>query len=284
MYRQPTVGEHGKDSAYVAPNAADEACGLTVAVKHEETEVVLQQLHDEARRRRRRNRYLQQACILSAALMVTVFVTVWIKKGELPADLVALFGSLTGFTGCAYGATAKYRQAAKAAAQLDDARAVGPLVDSLILGDRELRAVAVSALIRLLPRLKASDSALLSQDQRKSLCRIVQKACCAAPTALCDREIDLAVAALKAFEQVGDVSVLTCVENAARYPAYGAAQQVTDAAETCLPFLKERIERDRAGRSLLRASDEPSMPADILLRPASETGETNSRELLRPNP
>ena len=95
-------------------------------------------------------------------------------------------------------------EAVKQIAVLDDIRAVGPLADALELDAKSIRTVARKALTRLLPRLQASDAHLLNADQRASLHR-----------ALKSKDEEFVIAALKAYEQVGDEKALPYVERLA---------------------------------------------------------------------
>src|SRR5947207_15280562 len=71
--------------------------------------------------------------------------------------------------------------------------AVGPLCEALTVDDRRIRALTEPVLIRLLPRMKASDSFLLNDGQRAILHR-----------ALLRSKPEFALAILAALEQVDD--------------------------------------------------------------------------------
>jgi len=58
--------------------------------------------------------------------------------------------------------------------------------------------------------------------------------------------------------------------------------RVREAAEACLPFLRQRAEQERSRQTLLlRAAGVAGAPPDVLLRPASGATETEPQHLLR---
>lgn len=134
--------------------------------------------------------------------------------------------------------------------------------------------MAALLLTHLLPRLKASDTAALTDGQRTALGRTLTRHV---------RNADYLVAALAALEQVGDERALPVVENlaAGRIPT-AEAKRVQAAAQECLPYLQTRSEQQRASQTLLRASALSATPSDTLLRPAQGALPTEPSELLRP--
>lgn len=128
-------------------------------------------------------------------------------------------------------------------------------------------------MISLLPRMKASDAALLSPEQRFFLNR-----------ALKSKDTALTLAILKAWEQVGDASAIGKVEKLAEGRGRGERiPKVVEAAKDCLPALRQSAERQQIGSQLLRPSDGNLTPSDVLLRPAMPHAPTEpSNQLLRP--
>ncbi|HZT42096.1 MAG TPA: hypothetical protein VFA07_07895 [Chthonomonadaceae bacterium] len=127
------------------------------------------------------------------------------------------------------------------------------------------------ALIRLLPRLQASDAHLLNVEQRKSLCR-----------ALNDKSSKLVLAILKAFEQVGDAEALPYVQKLAEGKGRARTEKrIQEAAQACLPFLSRLAEQTQARQTLLRAAGTSQAAEGALLRPASGAPTTDSSQLLR---
>jgi hypothetical protein len=168
--------------------------------------------------------------------------------------------------GCLFKNTSR---AANVMADFDDLRIVGPLVESW--RDIEARPAITDALLRLLPRMKASDSHLLNLEQRKALYKILKS----------DEET-LLLAILKALEQIGDSAALPFVEKLANPPLGGKVSvKVKQAAWVCLPFLIERAKQEHNSATLLRASGTMETHTGELLRPATTTSETDPRDLLR---
>lgn len=153
-------------------------------------------------------------------------------------------------------------------ARLDDLRIVGLLIDvhiSVIDHDPE------EGLIRLLPRLRASDTNLLTSSQRLKLCRMLVRT----RLPLSEHDKNLKIAILKAFEQVGDGEAVPYVQSHLDLAAH-LPPDLREAAEACLPFLLARAEQTKTGHGLLRAAQAPS---GDLLRP-SQNADSSSPEML----
>jgi len=159
-------------------------------------------------------------------------------------------------------------------ANAGDLRVIGPLVEIAAIQDGSANAMAALLLARLLPRLRATDAALLNGRQRAALGRTLTSN---------TKNPDFLVAALKALEQVGDGALLTVVEGLATGRISTADPvRVQAAARECLPFLRTRFDQQRASQGLLRASHVSQMPPGMLLRAARGAPDTGSEELLRP--
>jgi hypothetical protein len=192
-------------------------------------------------------------------------------------------------------ATSVQRNAARALARFSDKRAVGALSEALDYHDKQVRESAAEALVRLLPTLNASDHALLSYDERRALDRAITRL----------GATRLALAALRAYEQIGDAESLAVVERM----AYGKVQPlrsdvrplvrglsfgivawasrgplepaVVAEARAVLPALRVRAEQVRAAQTLLRPVE--ANPGDgTLLRPAEPAAPTEDALLVRP--
>jgi hypothetical protein len=162
-------------------------------------------------------------------------------------------------------------------ASVDIPQAVGPLVDALATSSMFRWSDLKQALVRLLPRLKASDAKWLNVRQRKYLLRFLKS----------DEQwpyygwfwgADLKIAILKALEQIGDQKAVATVERLATSSKNGGVRL---AAQECLPFLRERVQQVQVEQSLLRASG-PTTATDTLLRPAAGGTEAAPEQLLRP--
>jgi hypothetical protein len=152
--------------------------------------------------------------------------------------------------------------------QVNDSRIVGPLIGIYRYADIDTRDTVRNTLLRLLPELRANDASALNSPQREELRLLLE-----------EEDGQLILAILKALQQIGDAQDLDAVEKVMgqewRKPA------VREAAEACLPFLRSNIQQQRTSQTLLRASDPPSAPTE-LLRPALPT-ESEPQELLRPS-
>jgi hypothetical protein len=138
------------------------------------------------------------------------------------------------------------KRALKGAAELEDIRLVGPLVELLKFEDAGIKRLAGETLIKLLPRLNASDAGLLNAEQRALLCKALM--------ARVNAE-SFRIAILKAFEQVGDSSCLAAVQRLADGEVVKEAEaRVRDTARECVPFLQARLDQEKAAQSLLRPS------------------------------
>ncbi|MCS6777209.1 MAG: hypothetical protein RMJ43_08125 [Chloroherpetonaceae bacterium] len=247
-----------------------------------DAEQVLQVLREEARNYRIQQsalRGVQLVFLTLIALLVVACVSIWLKKGRLAFDDFSYFFVFISLLGGMAAVTPRHKEAATRMAQLQDTRAVGLLTETLETSDRDLRHVVQQALPGLLRRLQASDAHLLDAHQRKILNRLLRRA-------RQEKNTELALAVLKAYEQVGDASALPEVERLASVPDPKDARfrQVVEAARECLPYLKVRVEQERASQTLLRASNPAHTDraaSDALLRPAQEAGATLPEELLR---
>lgn len=156
-------------------------------------------------------------------------------------------------------------------ADLDDVHAIGPLLD-LMENSQEMweyddpsRRAIKAALVRLLPRLQASDAGWMTDAQRAALARTLYY--CTHGKYPWHYNPDLAVALLAALEQVGDSDALDYVRELAHMSASKPdRKRIRDAALSCVPFLQEREREKQAMQTLLRASQE-SIDPNVLMRP-----------------
>lgn len=167
--------------------------------------------------------------------------------------------------------TRTQRAAAHSLLGCTDIHAVGPLADILEVRHHKTRSAIEAALVRLLPQLQATDADLLNQQQRRLLHR-----------ALLRKNADLILAVLKTLEQIGDSQALPYVEKLAAGKGKAAKNSyIQEAAQACLPYLKERIEEQHTNQTLLRSANQLSTSSEGLLRPATGADETSSEQLLR---
>jgi hypothetical protein len=157
-----------------------------------------------------------------------------------------------------------YRQAQQALAQEDDIQSVGLLAETLWLGDEPLRLQAEAVLTRLLPRLGPEQGDLLNRHQWDCLCRVLP---------LYRRKIDLVIAILKALDTLGEWTAFRYVSELADSDLADSAERklVQAAASECLRNMQERFARTLPGRTLLRSSYPPSVPADASRPPPTKS-------------
>ncbi len=165
------------------------------------------------------------------------------------------------------------RLAAKMAS-VDDVQAVGPLAEMTSWPDDRIKSMALAALTRLLPRMKASDTQLLSPSQRAQLYHMLK-------LENAGRHSEYLVALLSALEQVGDTEALSYVRNLAASTWHTLRERrVVEAANACLPFLEGCAQQNRQSQTLLRAISE-TVPNEHLVRPAGWGNETDHELLVR---
>jgi hypothetical protein len=182
------------------------------------------------------------------------------------------------------------RKAVEELASNDDVNMIGPLLDARNLPDGKTRHKTTAELIQLLPRLRASDAELLTPAQHGKLRSLLNMS----QTNVMNKDVwslfgpanaqmvDLQIAILKAFEQIGDEKALPIVERLADQQAKTAVQKrLKQAAIECLPSLQQRIELNETSKALLRPAESP-ISSEELLRPATHVGELVPDRLLRP--
>ncbi len=219
-----------------------------------------------------RKRALRQKRFIGIFLSI-VFLVVLLAIFTHNTSFFNYMGSYVSLLTIGAAASQNQKFAALSIAQFNDVRAVGPLAEALEYKDKVVLPIAEKALIGLLPRMKASDAHLLSPEQRAYLNR-----------ALRGKNIELTLAILKAWEQVGDTKAIEDVEKLAAGRGQGGRNpNVVAAAQECLPFLRQSAERQQIGSQLLRPSDGNLTPSDVLLRPSMPHASTEPpNQLLRP--
>lgn len=249
--------------------------------KNAYAERLMETVQKEAQKYAKQQAVMRLVVIVYVAVMMLLFLSFiveGVKSGHWDMGSLGNYWTIFSCLSLGVTATAKHREAASELASIDDIRAVGPMAASLIIDQKETRALVQGALIRLLPRLTATDSALLTSSQRERLNDVLSKL--ATRVADSQRE-ELCVAILKAYQQVGDESALPAVErlanNAGEVPL---PSEVVVAAQECLPFLQHRAEEQRNRHTLLRGSYVAEASPDTLLRPAQEVTQ-DPHQLLR---
>ncbi len=160
-------------------------------------------------------------------------------------------------------------------------QAIGSLIDAMHSGvsPRRYRTI-FTALSQLLPQLKASDTHLLTPAYRRRLNGLLSME--RYDYTLNKDSLEFKLAILKAYEQVGDLSSLSVIEKLAKMRGWSKrACVLREAAQECLPHLRDRAADMTLTQTLLRGSQSEPAEKDALLRPAIENAATPAQELLR---
>lgn len=153
---------------------------------------------------------------------------------------------------------------------------IGVFVDLLEHTDFPVQLLVGEVLTALLPRLRATDAALLHDRRRAILNRRLRMS-------RANAELPLLLAILSAWEQIGDINAIGPVERLTQGYVYTKSQRtLSQAAEACLPALREQAEHNRLRTTLLRPSTDPDTPSETLLRPAVGS-DSQPGVLLRPS-
>ncbi len=214
---------------------------------------------------------------------VLIAVSVFAHQGSL----FGMFGSFTGIMAGAAAFSKSYKSGVVALTRLENTDSAGELVSALEIQDREVQKIVRPALIRMLPKLRASDSSLLTEESRQTLRRFLKGKFSGRSLRSGDYETDvrLRIATLNALKQVGDASFIDIVRNIANGEGHRVdrmSSEIAAAASECLPYLEQRILNTTASNELVRASSANSVSGqDVLLRPVIGTHEMHETELLR---
>jgi ABC-type multidrug transport system fused ATPase/permease subunit len=238
-------------------------------------EVLLNAVTEEAKKRRASKR-CQNTILAVIGGIFALIILVSVARGFMTGnwkffDNWASFFSFFGVFGASAAMTQSHKNAALKLAEFDDLRSVGPLLDILDSDSEQVKQVATESLKRLLPRLQASDSSLLNDDQLRMLGKVLES-----------KDAEFVCAALKALEQVGDEKHLDKVQRLAEMHAKKPdKERIREAAQACLPYLTQRVENNLMAKTLLRASSGTDT-GDVLLRPVDHIPDHAPQELLRP--
>jgi len=194
--------------------------------------------------------------------------------------------------------TAKEHDAASRIAEIDDVRAVGPIIDALILvwlHKGGLRPALWQALGRLLPRLSEDEARALGQERHYFLANWVRSWDVPAHSEpFAESDSQTLVAILHTMAQIGkssfqypqirmaNVNLLPNLNRWAEGKGAGQDPAVQQAAIACREEIEQKMALARSGAHLLRASAPTPAGSDTLLRSAHGTHPTDPQELLRP--
>jgi hypothetical protein len=235
------------------------------------------------RDRDRRNRFaklLGGACMICALLASAI----GLAQGVSWRLLIHNYAFISFLNWTIYGSVCRImgNKPARELMQVDDVSCVGPLIDVWAhpdaTFDRKTRRMIQSTLTRLLPRLKASDAHLLTEQQRAALRNVIANNGYIAFGV--HQNIEFMLAIVKGMEQIGDWRCEPIISIMAKT---AKDSRLRDAARECLPFLQSLAAKLRVGETLLRPSAVTAIGSETLLRPAAADGKDCSSEvLLRP--
>jgi hypothetical protein len=234
--------------------------------------------------RQNRRRRIKSASISLIVLYCTLIaISIFTKQSHL----FGMFGAFTGVMAGAAAFSRSYKSGVVALTRLENTDSVGELVSALEIQDREVQQIVRPALIRMLPKLRASDAKLLDDSSKQTLRRFLKGKFSGRTVSTGAYETDalLRIAILDALKQIGDSSFIEIVKDIANGDGHQVdrmAKEIAAAARECLPYLEQRTLEAAASSELVRASSANSVgSADTLLRPVTGTQEMHETELLR---
>lgn len=130
-------------------------------------EEVIRILQQESNLRRRMDRLIRGVALAGIIFILTLSLVIYIRKGT--TEEMGSLGALVALAGVGAAASSRHKLAAKAAARLQDKRALGPLVEMLDSQDKMMRRVAEEAVASLLPRIDQEDYDSLDRVQTEKL-------------------------------------------------------------------------------------------------------------------
>ncbi len=214
--------------------------------------------------------------VVGAVALALAFFVLITRPNDLMASLVMAVTALT--IAFSAGKLIRGRDGSvesEALARVDNPEVSAPILHNLFNLNPPVRKAATDALIRLLPQLKASDSASFPRTARNAIHRLF----------LSDGgygfRAELIVRAINALQQVGDSSSERALERLLKQPVYNKRHgRIQSAAYPVLDVLKLRLNEERQANTLLRSAAFESM--DTLLHPSSKLPAEDSDILLRP--
>jgi hypothetical protein len=169
---------------------------------------------------------------------------------------------------------------AEALARIGGVKAIGTLLDLQWAPKAPKQTTPLyAALTELLPRMKASDAATWTAEQRGILLWSLKDGTGGTTSPALYQNYRLAI--LKALEKIGDAAAIPVVEHLANGKVRTAHQKALQAAAMeCLPLLRANSSDVDATKTLLRASAPENSAPETLLRPVESTPDANAKQLL----
>jgi hypothetical protein len=169
--------------------------------------------------------------------------------------------------------SARIRRMTAELAASDDLRTISPLLVARELKDRTTRRVATDALKRLLPKIGPEHGGLLGASDLELLHYVLYV-----------NDEELILATLRALKHIGNRNSLWYVEGWAGNSMLSkdGNARIQETAKEAMGHINERLERQKAGRTLLRPVDGADGRVETLLRPATAGEGQPQDRLLRP--
>lgn len=230
----------------------------------------------QARKRRIRN---------SGISFVALFLFMTVMTIANPKmNMFIYMGSFSGMIGAASAFSKGNKFGAMALARCENTDHVGELISALEIPEKDVQDSVRPALLRLLPRLRASDSHLIDVEMRATLRRFLtgKLTWLRKGTTNIATDTSLAIGILEALRQVGDNSFIELVTQIANSKGRWIDPRVAIAAQECLPYLEQISRQARASSELLRGSEANILSgADTLVRAVVAPTDLHEAELLR---
>jgi hypothetical protein len=238
-------------------------------------DLVLSMVRDEAKKRQNKRRCFLWGLGIYLSVIGAV-VLIWVGKGlstgrwdDFPDGLFNVFTYAGGF-GAYSAASISLKSGAEWLAKFKDPRLVGPFLENLTSGDKDLAAIAQTSLIGLLPGLTREQAAELSPEHRSALRSYLPKA-----------KRELIGAILTVFPKLSDVAAIPSVEGLIQKLERNGAgdSELLSQARSTLAHLEAARELEREKETLLRPADAAS---ETLLRADTASAKTDPELLVRP--
>lgn len=257
MHHQSTILETAEESPVIFRDKRAEGRNNAAAG-------LLKTLSSEAGKRRRRRHWYKAGAV---ALVALIALTTFILEGKLRFKIGDYWITLAAVAVYEILATRRERQTARKLAELDDPRALGPLIDALELqgdtfSDGSTIAVVKDALARLLPRADADLTARQLNILAEHALNPIENS-------------ELALGTIRTIERHKHTEAR---EEVGQF--VDGSGPLADAARACYAALEAEEARLRAAETLLRPSE--STVENNLLRAANPAPSAGPADLLRP--
>ena len=232
-------------------------------------------LSNNGRARRYTDSEVSVACSVIFALMGIGLIYSAFNNSQLEAALAGVVGVLLICAAVVIISNPRepdYYLESAVLERLKDPQTVPPLLSALQCARRPVRESIIQALERLLPKVRASDSAMFYPSQRRTLERIISVESGGYSSEFVETVLD-------ALIEIGDETSLPVVRQVARLQ-FRCDGRIHGAARRCESALELKLLEKTQAETLLRPSDEAKQ--GTLLHPALNTNQPSDDTLLRP--